>query len=217
MSTSQEVTIVDLPLTSVKPYWRNPRINYATVPALIKSIKRYGFNVPLVVDKNYVLVTGHARYKALNAMGVTHVPCVVNDLTEEQNREFRIMDNKVQEHTRWDDSALSLELAGMPTGADLQLHFDGTLDKVLDFDGLTGGLSSFEEYDPNAGPQDGPGFFGAAGDGTASAGALAGSAGSDAAEAGEEGESSSVVGALCPYCSTCLTVDDIIPDSPNGN
>ena len=52
-------------LETIKPYWRNPRKSENTIEELKKSIIKFGFKVPLVVDEEGVIITGHARYKAL--------------------------------------------------------------------------------------------------------------------------------------------------------
>ena len=104
------MNVVDIEVGKLMPYWHNPRNNDGTVEKLIKSIKKYGFNVPLVVNKDMVLITGHARLKAAKKMGLATVPCVMVDLTEEQAKKYRIADNKIQESTEWNDDALFKEL-----------------------------------------------------------------------------------------------------------
>lgn len=97
-------------IDSLVPYWRNPRHNKEAVEALKNSIQRYGYNVPIVIDKNDVIITGHARYKALKQLGYKQVKCVVADMDEEKAREYRLADNKIAEHSRWDAEALKLEV-----------------------------------------------------------------------------------------------------------
>ena len=91
------------------PYWRNPRRNDKTVETLIEVIKQYGFNVPLVIDKNNVVVKGHARLKAAKRLGMEEVPCVVTDADPETIKADRIADNKIQEMSFWDFAALEVE------------------------------------------------------------------------------------------------------------
>lgn len=93
------------------PYEKNPRNNDASVAAVAESIKQFGFKVPVVVDKNSVIVTGHTRYKAAKRLGISKIPCIMaNDLTEEQIRAFRIADNKAGEKSSWDMELLEEEL-----------------------------------------------------------------------------------------------------------
>ena len=62
--------IKNLPITELKPYENNPRINDAAAPAVAKSISQFGFKQPIVVDKNNVIVCGHTRYKAAVQLGL---------------------------------------------------------------------------------------------------------------------------------------------------
>lgn len=94
----------------ITPYANNPRINDAAVEVLVKMIPEVGFNVPLVVDKNYVIVKGHARYKAAQRLGLKELPCIVVDGTAEQIAQDRILDNKLSELSKWDEDALRVEL-----------------------------------------------------------------------------------------------------------
>ena len=113
------MNVIEIAVDKLMPYWHNPRKNEGTVEKLIKSIKKYGFNVPLVVNKDMVLITGHARLKAAKKMGLQTVPCVVVDLTEEQAKKYRIADNKIQESTEWNDEALFKELREIGDPLDL--------------------------------------------------------------------------------------------------
>lgn len=102
--------VVDVEVTKLMPYWNNARNNDKTVEKIVNSIKEYGFTVPLVVNKDMVLVTGHARLKAAKKLGLKTVPCVMVDLTEEQAKKYRIADNKIQESSEWNEEALFKEL-----------------------------------------------------------------------------------------------------------
>jgi hypothetical protein len=103
---------IQLKLTDIHPYERNPRKNDAAVDAVAESIRQYGFLVPLVISKDNEIVTGHTRYKAARKLGLDTVPCVVaDDLSEEQIKAFRLVDNKVAEISEWDSELLPLEIA----------------------------------------------------------------------------------------------------------
>ena len=103
--------IESIKITDIKPYENNPRHNDEAVVFVKESIKQFGFRVPLVIDKNNVIVCGHTRYKASVELGMEELPCIrATDLTDEQIRAFRIADNKVSEVAEWDTSKLSLEL-----------------------------------------------------------------------------------------------------------
>jgi len=97
------------------PYIRNPRKNDQAVDAISASIKEFGFLVPIVIDKEGVIVAGHTRTKAAQKLGLAEVPCLVADnLTPEQIKAFRILDNKLSEKAEWDFELLQLELAELP-------------------------------------------------------------------------------------------------------
>lgn len=102
--------IVMKKLNEVKPYFRNPRKNDKTVEMLVKVIPQVGFNVPILIDKDGVIVKGHARYKAAFKLGMEEVPCVVTNASEEQIKLDRITDNKIGELTEWLDEGLAHEL-----------------------------------------------------------------------------------------------------------
>lgn len=100
-----------LPLNSIKPYDKNPRKNEGAVEYVANSIKTFGFKVPIVIDKNNVIVCGHTRHKAAQQLNLDKVPCIMaDDLTDEQIAAFRLADNKTAEVAEWDFDLLSEEL-----------------------------------------------------------------------------------------------------------
>ncbi len=114
------MNILQLPLEEVHPYKNNPRKNDKAVDAVAESIKQYGFLVPLVISKDHEIITGHTRYRAAKKLGLSSVPCVMADeLTPEQVKAFRLVDNKVGELAEWDVELLPLELADI--SADLSV------------------------------------------------------------------------------------------------
>lgn len=105
------MNIVEKRLNELKPYENNPRINDGAVKFVKNSIEEFGFKVPIVIDKDGVIVAGHTRYKASQELGLETVPCVVaDDLTDEQVKAFRIADNKTAEKASWDLDALKTEM-----------------------------------------------------------------------------------------------------------
>lgn len=91
---------------------RNPRINDNAVDVVAKSIEKYGFKNPLIVDSNGKIWCGNTRFKASKKLGLKEVPCIVaDDLTEEQIREYALLDNKTNELADWDFDLLGEELA----------------------------------------------------------------------------------------------------------
>ena len=105
----QEILLADL-----REYENNPRNNDGAVQAVAESIKQFGWKVPLVVDKDNIIVAGHTRYRAAQLLGLDRVPCLIaDDLTPEQVKAYRLADNKTAELAEWDFSALEIELAGL--------------------------------------------------------------------------------------------------------
>lgn len=116
--------IVMKKLNEVKPYFRNPRRNDKTVEMLVKVIPQVGFNVPILIDKDGVIVKGHARYKAAFRLGMEEVPCVVTNANEEQIKLDRITDNKISELSEWLTEGLEHEIDM------LDISFNGILEDL---------------------------------------------------------------------------------------
>ena len=96
------------------PYEKNPRNNDDAVEYVSNSIKEFGFKVPIIIDKNNVIVAGHTRYKASKKLNLDEVPCIIaDDLTDEQIKAFRLADNKTSEIASWDFDLLEQELADL--------------------------------------------------------------------------------------------------------
>ena len=116
------MNIIELDINLLKPYEKNPRKNDAAVDYVANSIKEFGFKVPIVVDKDNVIVAGHTRYKAGKKLNLKTVPCIIaDDLTPEQIKAYRLADNKVAEKAEWDFELLDEELTEL-----LDFNFDMT-------------------------------------------------------------------------------------------
>lgn len=106
------MNIVEKKLSELKPYENNPRKNDEAVEYVANSIKEFGFKVPIVIDKDGVIVAGHTRYKAAKQLKLKTVPCIIaDDLNDEQIKAFRLADNKTAELAGWDFPLLDMELA----------------------------------------------------------------------------------------------------------
>lgn len=102
---------------------RNPRKNDAAVDVVAKSIEKYGFKNPCIIDKDNVVWCGNTRLKAARRLGIEEVPCiVVDDLTKEQIREYALLDNKTNEIAEWDYDLLAEELQELDL-ADFELDW----------------------------------------------------------------------------------------------
>ena len=102
------------PIKRIRPYEKNPRRNDEAVDAVAASIREFGWQQPIVVDKDGVIIAGHTRYKAAKKLKCDTVPVVVADeLTEDQVKAYRLADNKTGELAEWDTALLDEELAGI--------------------------------------------------------------------------------------------------------
>jgi hypothetical protein len=139
--------IINLSIDQVKPYERNPRRNEGAVKAVAESIKQFGWQQPLVVDQDNVLIVGHTRLKAAKKLGLKEVPVLVAaNLSEEQVKKYRILDNKTNELSEWDFNLLKTEIE------DFKLDFTGfDVDFGLNFAegafGQSGSEDGYNEFD----------------------------------------------------------------------
>lgn len=133
--------VQSMKISEVKPYPNNPRNNDDGVEAVANSIKEFGWQQPIVVDKDNLIIVGHTRYKAAKKLGMDKVPVVVaSNLSDEQVRAYRLADNKTGELTDWDMSLLDDELGDIADidmsdfGFDLDLDDDEVEVQEDDFD-----------------------------------------------------------------------------------
>lgn len=107
--------------TSLQPYEKNPRKNEKAVQVVSNSIQQYGFQQPIVVDNDRIIIVGHTRYRAAKNLGIEKVPVLVaKNLDEKQTRSYRIMDNRSNENAQWDESLLFQELEDLITDSTIQ-------------------------------------------------------------------------------------------------
>lgn len=126
-------------ITEIKPYKLNAKKHdEKQIDNVAESIKQFGFVQPIVIDENNEIVIGHCRYEASKKLGLKEVPCVlVDNLTEEQVKKLRIIDNKTNE-SDWDLDLLEKDIDG--------LNFD-------DFDFDFGFLEEDEEFEKEVKPE----------------------------------------------------------------
>ena len=116
------MNIIDLPINDITPYARNPRKNDKAVVKVQASIKEFGFQQPIVVDKDNVIIVGHTRWEAAKKLKMKTVPVqVASNLSPEQAKAYRLMDNRSNEEAEWDDEMLRLELEELDGLIDLSL------------------------------------------------------------------------------------------------
>ena len=113
-------------IKSIKPYHRNARHNDGEATEKVAaSIKAFGFQQPILVDDNNIIITGHTRLKAALSLGMDKVPIAhAVNLTDEQIKAYRLADNRVAEYSNWDKELLNIELAEFETIDMSQFGFD---------------------------------------------------------------------------------------------
>lgn len=135
-------------IDEIKPYENNPRDNDDAVDAVANSIKEFGWQQPIVVDNEGVIIAGHTRYKAAKKLGLKHVPVVVADnLTPDQVKAYRLADNKTAELADWDMDLLNEELDQIRDIDMSQFGFDD-LDSLELEDADTAKDDNFDEATP---------------------------------------------------------------------
>ncbi|MEW6609578.1 MAG: DNA modification methylase [Tenericutes bacterium HGW-Tenericutes-3] len=123
-------------------YENNPRLNDSAVDAVAASIKEFGFKVPIVITKDRVIIAGHTRLKASLLLNLEAVPCLIaDDLTDDQIKAFRLVDNKTAELATWDLSKLETELFDIDMDI-LQFGFE-------EFESSVPDNASDDDFDPD--------------------------------------------------------------------
>lgn len=106
--------VISMAISDIKPYPNNPRKNDDAVTATANSIKEFGWQQPIIVDKDNIIIAGHTRYKAAKQLNMDKVPVVVaKNLSKEQVKAYRLADNKTGEIAVWDYEFLDDELANI--------------------------------------------------------------------------------------------------------
>lgn len=103
--------ISEIEIEKLIPYENNTKIHpMIQIDNIKKSIEEFGFTQPIVIDKDYVVIIGHGRLLAAQELGLKKVPCLMlEDLTEEEVKKLRIVDNKTNE-SLWDLDTLREEM-----------------------------------------------------------------------------------------------------------
>jgi ParB/RepB/Spo0J family partition protein len=101
-----------VPTSDLNPDPRNPRKhNRVQILAIARSIEAFGFNAPILINKNKQIIAGHGRYEAAKLSGCAQVPVIcLEHLTEAQARAYMLADNKLTDRSSWDETVLALHL-----------------------------------------------------------------------------------------------------------
>ena len=113
-----------LPLAQLSPYARNSRTHsQEQVQALANSIRRFGFNNPVLIDADGTIVAGHGRVQAAALAGLDAVPCIrLAHLTDDERRAYVIADNRLGELSGWDAAMLASEVEELLMDSDLDIE-----------------------------------------------------------------------------------------------
>lgn len=132
------------PIDSLIPYANNARKHDENqIKQIASSIKEFGFNNPVLIDKDNGIIAGHGRVLAAQRLGWTEVPTIsLEHLTETQKKAFILADNRIAMNSTWDNELLAIELEALNGEIDLtDLGFEpGEINKLLNgevIDGLT--------------------------------------------------------------------------------
>ena len=94
------------------------------VSQLAKSIKKFGFNAPVLIDGKSELIAGHGRVMAARELGIEEVPSIrLEHLSNTQRRAYMIADNRIAELAGWNKELLASEFSEL---LDMELEFEIT-------------------------------------------------------------------------------------------
>lgn len=164
MSTNlPKLRIENIPLGKVKKSQKNARVHSdQQIEALRKSIEKFGFNVPIIIDQKSKILAGHARYTVAKALGMETIPAVrISHLTNSQKRAYMLADNRIPLDAEWDMEILRGEILDIGDDSDL-LESIGFTDEELsgisegfDFDDEDEGESdNYNEVPKDTGTKD---------------------------------------------------------------
>ncbi len=107
--------IISVPIDDIKSYQNNAKLHpQSQIEQIKQSITDFGFNDPLAIDENNVIIEGHGRFKAIQQMGYTEVPCIrLSHMTEQQKKAYILAHNKLTMNTDFDPDMLAMELEGI--------------------------------------------------------------------------------------------------------
>lgn len=125
--------VEEWPIDKVVPYENNPRTNKNAIESVAKSLEEFGWQQPIVVDSQGIVIVGHTRLAAAKTLGIEKVPVKIANISEEKAKAYRIADNKTSDLAIWDNKKLLEELESISddvfTGFNPSEVFDDVLDE----------------------------------------------------------------------------------------
>jgi DNA modification methylase len=126
-----------MPVRDLQPYANNARMHSkAQIRKIARSIKKFGFCNPVLVDDSNQIIAGHGRVEAAKLLGIDTVPtCRLSHLSDADKRAYVLADNKLAEAAGWDRQLLAIELQGL-IDIDVDIELTGfemaEVDLILD-------------------------------------------------------------------------------------
>ncbi|MEY8709508.1 ParB/Srx family N-terminal domain-containing protein [Mangrovibacter phragmitis] len=124
VKNTSELSIVYKEINRLIPYALNARTHSEEqIEQLKASIREFGWTNPVLIDEHGVIIAGHGRVLAADALGIVVAPTItLSGLSEIQKKAYRLADNRLPMNAGWDSELLRLELTGIiEDGFDIQL------------------------------------------------------------------------------------------------
>ena len=120
---AKQTAFVHLRVGDIKANPKNPRKHdRAQIDAIARSIEAFGFNAPILLDRNDQIVAGHGRLEAAKTIGLSEVPAIrLEHLSPTQARSYMLADNQLTDRSSWDDASLATHLRDL---SEMALDFD---------------------------------------------------------------------------------------------
>ena len=146
------MNIQEMEIAKIIPYINNPRKNL-NIDKVASSIKEFGFQQPIVIDEENIIIVGHTRFEAAKKLGLEKVPVTIAKLSKNQAKAYRIADNRLNQDASWDTKLLNLEFNDL-IGDNYNLDHLGFTNDELDNLFLKDEKSSGEELNPDDFPDE---------------------------------------------------------------
>ena len=146
------MNIQEMEIAKIIPYINNPRKNL-NIDKVASSIKEFGFQQPIVVDEENIIIVGHTRFEAAKKLGLEKVPVTIAKLSKNQAKAYRIADNRLNQDASWDTKLLNLEFNDL-IGDNYNLDHLGFTNDELDNLFLKDEKESEEELNPDDFPDE---------------------------------------------------------------
>ena len=146
------MNIQEMEITKIIPYINNPRKNL-NIDKVASSIKEFGFQQPIVIDEENIIIVGHTRFEAAKKLGLEKVPVTIAKLSKNQAKAYRIADNRLNQDASWDTKLLNLEFNDL-IGDNYNLDHLGFTNDELDNLFLKDEKGSEEELNPDDFPDE---------------------------------------------------------------